>query len=322
MRCSSCKTENADGAKFCVECGISLAARCAKCGHDNPVHAKFCANCAAPLKANPAGAPVPTSDVGVAAKPRKPTADGERRHLTVLFCDLVSSTEIATRLDPEEWHAIAAQYQQTAADAVIKIGGHVAKYLGDGLVVYFGYPQAQEDAAERAVRAGLAILEIMTALNARFSQEHKITLSVRVGIHTGSVVVAHGGGKDADMFGDAPNIASRVQSVAAPDTVVMTAAVHDLVSGLFRTEGLGAQVLKGIDQPVHLYRVISSSLAGGRGRGFAARAATRFVGREDEVHLLLSRWNHVRDGEGQLVLMMGEPGIGKTRLIEEFRARI
>ena len=147
----------------------------------------------------------------------------------VLFCDLVGSTEIAARLDPEQWHTIAADYQRSAAEAVTRLGGHVAKYLGDGLVVYFGYPEAREDAAERAVRGGLAILDTMAALNARFASEHHVTLSVRVGIHAGSVVVAQGGGTEVDMFGDAPNIAARVQGVAAPDTVVMTAAVHDLV---------------------------------------------------------------------------------------------
>src|SRR5262249_18728058 len=140
------------------------------------------------------------------------------------FCDLVDSTEIATRLDAEHWHAVAIHYQRMVAQTVGKTGGHVAKYyLGDGVIAYFGYPAAQEDAAERAVRAGLAIIENMSALNARFADEHGIKLSARVGIHTGSVVVAQGAGDEPDIFGDAPNIASRIQSLAAPNTVLITA---------------------------------------------------------------------------------------------------
>ena len=313
MRCSNCKTENPAGKKFCGDCGAALANLCPKCGADNPAGKRFCGECGAALSANGA-APH-------AATPRD-APDGERRHLTVLFCDLVNSTGISAHLDPEDWHDIAADYQRTAAEAVTRLGGHVAKYLGDGLVVYFGYPQAHEDDAERAVRAGLAIIETMAALNDRIAVEKRVKLAVRVGIHTGSVVVGQGGGKEADVFGDAPNVASRVQQAAEPDTVVMTAAVHDLVSGRFVIEDRGEQQLKGIEQPVRLFRAISSALASGRGRGYSARELTPFVGREDEMHLLLSRWERVREGGGQFVLVMGEPGIGKTRLMEEFRGRI
>ena len=239
--------------------------------------------------------------------------------MTVLFCDLVGSTEIAARLDPEDWHEIGAEYQRSAAEAATRFGGHVAKYLGDGLVVYFGYPKALEDAAERAVRAGLAMVEAMAKLNERFAR-HNVTLQVRVGVHTGSVVVALGGGKEADMFGDAPNIASRVQSAAAPDTVVITAATHNLVSGLFVVEDLGMHTLKGIAEPMRLYRAAGAGIS--RRRSFEARAHTPFVGREDDMQLLARRWQRVREGDGQLVLVMGEPGIGKSRLMDEFRAQL
>jgi class 3 adenylate cyclase/tetratricopeptide (TPR) repeat protein len=309
MRCTNCQTENGDTAKFCTECASPLARACASCGAANPPSAKFCANCG-------------TSLSGVAKPPTPRGAEGERRHLTVLFCDLVNSTEIAAQLDLEQYHAIAADYQRMAADAITKAGGHVAKYLGDGLVVYFGYPQAQEDAAERAVRAGLAIVAGMAALNARFAEAHHVKLSVRVGIHSGHVVVAQGGGNEADMFGDAPNIASRVQTAAAPDTVVITAATLTLVSGLFPVEDLGAHKLKGIDRPVHLYRAVSAGIASGRGRGFISREPAPFVGREDETHLLMSRWRRVLNGEGQFVLVTGEPGIGKSRLVEHFHANV
>ena len=316
MQCRECSVENATGAKFCTECGAALANRCPKCGQENVPRAKFCNECGAALSASTSA-----EKASPAPKSAEATAEGERRHLTVLFCDLVGSTEIASRLDPEQWHEIGSQYQRSAADAAKQLGGYVAKYLGDGLVVYFGYPEALEDAAERAVRAGLAMVATMAALNDRFAR-HNFKLSVRVGIHTGSVVVAQGGGNEADMFGDAPNIASRVQGVAAPDTVVITDAVQDLVSGLFAVEDRGAQLLKGIERPIQLYRVIGPGVARRRARGFSARKLTPFVGRDDELRLLLSRWQRARDGEGQLVLVTGEPGIGKSRLLEEFREHI
>ncbi len=321
MQCRQCNVDNAEGAKFCTECGAAFANRCTKCGKNNSIGAKFCGECGAALKVATVAAPIEATKDARAPAPAGTAriADGERRHLTVLFCDLVGSTEIAARLDPEDWHEIGAEYQRTAAEAVTRFGGHVAKYLGDGLVVYFGYPKAMEDAAERAVRAGLAMVEATTKLNERFAR-HTVKLQVRVGIHTGSVVVAQGGGKDADMFGDAPNIASRVQSAAAPDTVVMTAATHALVSGVFVVEDLGAHALKGIAEPMRLYRAAGAGVS--RRRSFEGRAHTPFVGRDDDMQLLARRWQSVREAEGQLVIIMGEAGIGKSRLLDEFRARL
>src|SRR5262245_33533343 len=233
MQCPQCQHDNPPGAKFCVECATRIERRCPACGTEVPPTAKFCPECAAPLteKSPPAG---PT-----AAQSSAPTEAGERRQLTVLFCDLVGSTEIASRLDPEEWHSISKDYQQAAAAAVTRFGGHVDKYLGDGLVCFFGVPQAHEDDAERAVRAGLAIVDAVRALkNPPVSPffkggEERVppfekggpggissdvpTLHVRVGMHTGAAVVAHGAGASQDVFGDTPNIAARVQSAAAPD---------------------------------------------------------------------------------------------------------
>lgn len=226
-------------------------------------------------------------------------------------------------MDPEEWREIAADYQHAAAEAVTRVGGHVAKYLGDGLVVYFGWPEAHEDDGERAVRAGLGIVEAVGALNVRHANEPSAPkLAVRVGIDTGAVVVGHGGGRDADVFGDAPNIASRVQSEAAPDSVFITDAVHRLVSGLVVVEDRGAHQLKGIEHPLHLYRVIQPSVTRRRSHRQAAHVAIPFVGRDDEMRLLLARWDRTREGQGQVVLVAGEAGIGKTRLVEEFRETI
>jgi class 3 adenylate cyclase len=276
------------------------------------------------------------------------TLEGERKQVTVLFCDLVGSTEIAATLDPEDWHRISQAYQHAAAAAVRRFGGHVDKFLGDGLVCFFGVPQVHEDDAERAVRAGLAIVEAVRALGGgphpgppplpevatgegtEIPSPASISASgggsgwgpvlhVRVGIHTGPAVVAHGGGESKDVFGDPPNIAARAQSVAEPDTVVITAATHRLVAGLFVVNDLGAPTLKGVREPVQLYRVLQGSGVRGRLHAAAAHGLTPFVGREDERRLLRTRWELACDGDGQVVLVSGEAGIGKSRLVQQFK---
>jgi class 3 adenylate cyclase len=214
-----------------------------KCGFKNPPAARFCQECGVGLTA-PDQAPVPeTSPV----QPRE--VAGERRHLTVLFCDLVGSTSVAAQLDPEEWRETVAGYHRTAAEAITRFGGHVAKYLGDGVMAFFGYPEAHDNDAERAARAGLAIIDAIAKLN---EQPGRPKLAARVGIHSGTVVVGAGAGKDADVFGDAPNIADRVQEAAAPGTVVVTEDTHRLISGLFVVDARGAPTLKGIEQPIQL----------------------------------------------------------------------
>src|ERR1700681_4707848 len=323
MRCTSCGSENPDSKRFCGDCGSPLASRCARCGVENPAGKKFCGDCGADLSHPPlarrsaehAAAPV----VGEHGEPPE-VPEGERRHLTVLFCDLVGSTDIASHLDPEEWRGIVAGYHHAAAQAIERFGGHVAQYLGDGVMAYFGYPEAHDNDAERAARSGLAILDAISKLN-----EHPThpKLSARIGIDSGAVVVGAGAGKDTDVFGDTPNIAARVQAAAAPGTVLVTADTLRLVSGLFVVEDRGAQALKGIERPIQLYRVIQPSGVRGRLEAIAAaRGLTPFVGREDELRLLLSRWERARDGKGQVVMVVGEPGIGKSRLLREFHEQI
>ena len=314
MRCPSCGTDNSDRSKFCAQCGAQLRRTCVTCGFENSPGARFCVECGAAVSA-PAATPKPTVQPEAAS-------DGERRHLTVLFCDLVNSTEIASHIDPEEWHQIAAQYQRSAADAVERSGGHVAKYLGDGLMVYFGWPEAHEDDAQRAVRAGLAIVEAVAELNGKIAASHNVKLAVRVGIDAGSVVIGRAGGAEADVFGHAPNIASRVQTAAEPDSVFITEAVHQLVPGTFELEDRGPRQVKGFAEPIRLHRVIAAVAARGRMYRGDARGVTPFVGRDEELRLVLSRWERARHGEGQIVQAVGEPGIGKSRLVEEFRTRI
>jgi class 3 adenylate cyclase/tetratricopeptide (TPR) repeat protein len=246
-----------------------------------------------------------------------------------LFCDLVGSTEIAARLDPEEWRETVAAYHRAAAEAVTRYGGHVAKYLGDGVMAFFGYPEAHDNDAERAARAGLELLDTISKLNEQTDslplkgggpgRGSRPKLTARVGIDSGAVVVGAGAGNEADVFGEAPNIAARVQAAAEPGTVLITDAMHQLVSGLFVVESRGAATFKGIERPLELYRVVQPS--GVRGRLEAAAAVcglTPFVGREDELRLLNNRWERVLEGEGQMVLVIGEAGIGKSRLVHRF----
>ena len=316
MRCLNCGIENPVGRKFCSECGSALARGCPRCNARNPPASKFCGECGAPLNAPVSATPLETPS----APPRE--SAGERRHLTVMFCDLVGSTEISARLDPEEFREVLAGYHRAAAEAIIRFGGHVAKYLGDGVMAYFGWPQAHDNDAERAARAGLAILEGIAALNNREARTDRPKLSVRVGIDTGNVVIGKGGGSESELFGDAANIAARVESTADPDSVMVTPAVNRLVSGLFVVEGRGAHQLKGVAERVKLYQVMRLSSVRNRLAASMARGLTPFVGRDDETRLLWSRWERASDGEGQVVSIVGEAGIGKSRLVRQFRKRL
>jgi class 3 adenylate cyclase len=253
----------------------------------------------------------------VPAEPRAPEA--ERRQLTVLFCDLVDSTVLASRLDPEEWREVVRAYQGTCAAVIQRYDGHIAQYLGDGLLVYFGYPQAHEDDAQRAVRAGLGIVEAMGQLNARLSQEQGVQLAVRLGIHTGQVVVGEiGGGATHEplALGETPNLAARLQGIAAPNTLVISAATSQLLGGFFACQSLGTPRLKGFAQPLEVYQVLYEHMARSRLEAAGGASLTPLVGREAEVGLLRERWAQVTEGLGQVVLLSGEAGIGKSRLVQ------
>jgi class 3 adenylate cyclase len=256
-------------------------------------------------------------------EPRAPKA--ERRQLTVLFCDLVASTALSGQLDPEELREVVRAYQATCAEVIQRFEGYIAQYLGDGLLVYFGYPQAHEDDAQRAVRAGLDILEAMGTLNTRLAQDQNRPLAVRIGIHTGLVVVGEmgGGGRQENLaLGETPNVAARIQGIATPDTIVISAATHRLVQGYFMMAALGPQPLKGVAAPVPVYRILGASAAQSRLDVAEATGWTPLVGRESEVALLLERWEQSQAGLGQVVLLSGEGGIGKSRLVEVLHQRV
>ena len=287
--------------------------------------------------ASPGSLPVarqrPSKPISRDTQPNPPDAprltsspsDAERRQLTVMFCDVVDSTSLAIQLDPEDLREVIRAYQAVCIEVIQRFDGHIAQYLGDGLLVYFGYPQAHEDDAHRAVRAGLGIVEAMDKLNARLTQERGLRLAIRVGIHTGLVVVGEigGGGRYEQLaLGETPNLAARLQGLAAPDTVVISATTLRLMQGWFDCRVLGPQMLKGVATPVPVYQVIRGSGAQSRLEVAGPTGLTPLVGREQEMGLLLKRWTQVKEGLGQVVWLSGEAGIGKSRLVQVLKDHV
>jgi class 3 adenylate cyclase/predicted ATPase len=269
-----------------------------------------------PRELNKQDEPTPTP-AAAAPPPLFGSADaaGERRYLTVMFCDLVGSTGIAAQLDAEEWRDLVGGYLDAASAAVTEMGGHVAKKLGDGLMALFGYPLSHENDAERAARAALSIQRALADLNRKNAGARKPELVARIGLETGPAVVDVAG----EIYGDVTNIAARVQALAEPGAVLITARVQRQVAGLFVAEERGSHVLKGVPEPVTLFLIIRAS---GGGRRVGQRHLTPLVGRGEEMATLVRRWERARQGDGQLALIVGEPGIGKSRLIEEFHNRL
>jgi predicted ATPase/class 3 adenylate cyclase len=240
--------------------------------------------------------------------------------VTVMFSDLVGSTALSARMDPEDLREVISEYQKCVAETVQRFGGFVAKYMGDGVLVYFGYPQAHEDDAERAVRAGLELVAAVGALKAQ------APLQTRVGIATGLVVVGDligsGASQEQAIVGETPNLAARLQGIAEPNSVVIVESTRKLVGNLFELDDLGAQNLKGIEGAVRAWAALRPSSVESRFEAFHATGLTELVGREEELELLLRRWSKAKTGEGQVVLLSGEPGIGKSRLTAALMERL
>lgn len=256
--------------------------------------------------------------------PTRAAPEAERRQLTVMFCDLVGSTKLSGEVDPEDLRDLIRAYQDAAEGVVQRYEGHVAQHLGDGLLVYFGYPRAHENDAERAIRAGLEIVEAMGPLNERLKQEYSVNLAVRIGVHTGPVVVGSVGLDERQeqlAIGEAPNVAARVQGEAEPGEVVASARTMLLVQGYFEHESLGARALKGLGEPLELFKIVRPTGARTRLEARDVESAP-FVGRDAEKSSLLQLWNKARDGNGGVVIVSGEPGIGKSRLILDVRQQI
>jgi class 3 adenylate cyclase len=254
------------------------------------------------------------------ADERAPAA-AERRQLTVMFCDLVGSTELSAMLDPEDLREVIAAYHRAVADIVRSFDGFVAKYMGDGVLVYFGYPRAHEDDAERAIRAGLGVIDAVGRLDVE-----SVKLRARVGIATGLVVVGdligEGSAQEQSVVGETPNLAARLQALAEPDAVVIAAGTRRLVGDLFEYRDLGAVEVKGIAAPVPVWQVLRPSAVESRFEALRGSALTRLVGRDEEIDLLTRRWARAKAGDGQVVLISGEPGIGKSRITAALAERL
>jgi class 3 adenylate cyclase/predicted ATPase len=249
-----------------------------------------------------------------------PEDRAERRQVTVMFSDMVGSTALSARMDPEDLREVISAYQKCVAETVVRFGGFVAKYMGDGVLVYFGYPQAHEDDAERAVRAGLELVAAVAALKA------PVSLQTRVGVATGLVVVGDligsGEAQERGIVGETPNLAARLQAMAEPNTVVIAESTRKLLGNLFELEDLGAKDLKGIAGPARAWAALRLGSAEGRFEALHGGGLTALVGREEELELLLRRWSKAKSGEGQVVLLSGEAGIGKSRLTAAILERL
>ena len=250
----------------------------------------------------------------------KPQDSAERRQVTVMFSDLVGSTALSARMDPEDLREVISAYQKCVAETVGRVGGFIAKYMGDGVLVYFGYPEAHEDDAERAVRAGLELVAAVGQLKTH------APLQTRVGIATGMVVVGDligsGASQEQAIVGETPNLAARLQGVAEPNSVVIAESTRKLVGNLFELEDLGAKDLKGISGPLRAWAALRSSAVESRFDALHASGLTELVGRQEELELLLRRWSRAKTGEGQVMLLSGEPGIGKSRLTAAVMERL
>jgi predicted ATPase/class 3 adenylate cyclase len=300
MECPSCRAEVPEDKRFCTECGAPLPSPCPRCGCLNPLVSKFCGDCGAKL--GPASA--------------------ERRQLTVMFCDLVGSTALASRLDPEDLRDVIGAYHHCVAETVRRFDGFVAKYMGDGVLVYFGYPAAHEDDAERAVRASLTLVDAVGHLPAP-----EEPLRVRIGVATGLVVVGDligaGAAQEQAVVGETPNLAARLQALAESNAVVIAQGTHRLTGGLFEYENLGAVEAKGFAKPVLAWRVVGESAVENRFEALHPLGGeTPLVGREEEIELLIRLWQRAKSGEGQVVLLSGEPGIGKSRITAALHQRL
>ena len=319
MQCLQCEFENRQGVRFCEKCGAKLELTCPSCGVLVPPDRNFCGECGASLS------PVVTAQ-DVTPDTALLEREAERRQLTVMFCDLVGSTALSSKLDPEDLREIITAFQDQCREAIDRYTGFIARYMGDGMLVYFGYPKAHEDDAERAVRAGLDIVRSMVDLNAEIGKRHEVVLAVRIGVATGSVVVGdivgEGAAEEAAVVGETPNLAARLQGVAEPNQVVVASVTQQLLGALFEYENLGTHELKGMAQPAQVWRVVSERDVESRYDAKRVGGRLPLVGRQEELGLLVRAWEATKEQHGQVVLIQGEAGIGKSRLVAALREQV
>jgi len=329
MRCPRCQQDNPPQAKFCQECGARLALTCAKCRTELPADAKFCLECGQAVSVSPVpdarfSSPEAYTPKHLAEKilTSKSALEGERKQVTVLFCDIADSSGLAQRLDPEVMHQVMDRALRLMAEAVHRYEGTVNQFLGDGLMALFGAPVALEDHAFRAVQAALTIQETVAGYSQQLKQERGAEIRLRQGLNTGLVVVGRIGDDlrmDYTAVGDTTNLAARMQALAEPGTILLTEATHRLVAGYVRSEALAPVKVKGWSDPVSVYKVTGRRRGRSRLEVSAERGLTQLVGRERELGLLHDCLARVKAGRGQVLGVVGEPGVGKSRLLYEFR---
>src|SRR5262249_52420474 len=312
MQCPSCNAKVPEGSNFCEQCGSTLLRLCSTCGHSNSGAAKFCSKCGGLLSATSTSRPARSSPTPSFNDPSSPT---ERRQITVLFCDLVGSTSLAARLDAEDLRDLVRVYHARCDEIVREFDGSVAQFLGDGVMARFGYPVAHEDDAERAIRCGLEMIEAVRMLGAGMK------LEARVGIATGVVVVGDQLGMEPTLeraaVGEAPNLAARLQSRAQPSCLVIADRTKRLIGNLFNCQDIGSVSVKGYDEPIRAWRVLGLGKVESRFKALRPGDGP-LIGREEEIELLRRRWAQTKSGEDRVILLCGQPGIGKSRLVATF----
>jgi predicted ATPase/class 3 adenylate cyclase len=302
VRCPGCDTVNPDGVRACASCGTAIAVACARCGAGNPPLARFCCGCGSRLE-------VATDDEAPSS-----LSTPERRQITVLFCDVVGSTALSRQLDPEDWHRLIHRVHSKCDEVIARYHGHVAQLLGDGLLAYFGYPVATDDAPRQAVKAGLELTSEISKIEVDAGRR----INVRVGIHTGPVIVGNVGSKrhqESLALGETPSLAARIQEVVPAGALVVSSETHHLIEGFFKCDELGTYELKGFPEPRELYRVLSETGPTTRLEAATAFGLTPLVGRQKEADRLAKAWELARGGNSSIHLIVGEAGIGKSRLI-------
>jgi class 3 adenylate cyclase/tetratricopeptide (TPR) repeat protein len=329
--CPICAAENPDGAKFCGSCGAALSATCPACGHRNAPGTSFCTECGTPLATaalQPSFASPDTytpDDLAAKIRSGRTEIEGERKQITVMFADVAGFTSLSERLDPEETHAIMNRCFDLMLDEVHRYEGTVSQFLGDGMLALFGAPIAHEDHAQRAVRAALGIQSALTGYREDMKQERGIDFRMRIGLNSGPVVVGNIGADLAMTYtavGDTVNLAQRMETLAAPGSVLVSEHTHRLIEGYFVTRDLGEQAVKGKEEPVRVYEVLRPVRWRSRVDVYADRGLAPFVGRDSDLEALLGAIAAAEKGSGGVVVIRGEAGIGKSRLLYEARGRL
>src|SRR5215472_12854071 len=329
MRCSKCGAENADRAKFCEECASPLTRRCPSCETENSPTAKFCIECAKPLGGGAEGKSQRVPDPGSPVKVNAGTAellDGERKTITTLFADIKGSMDLEEGMDAEEARAIVDPALKLMIEAVHHYDGYVAQSTGDGIFALFGAPVAHEDDPQRALHAALRMQEALHRYSTKLRESGRAAIEARIGAHTGEVVVRSiqtaEGRSEYVPVGHPVGLAARMQTLAPAGSIAVTEATRKLCEGYFNFRSLGPTKVKGVSEAVDIYEVTGLGPLRTRLQRSAARGLTRFIGRDDEMRTLWNRWEVAREGEGQMVLIVGEAGIGKSRVMHQFHERL